>query len=171
MDQLLAGRVALKLQDDPDGLQRLARMCNTCAKPKLKGEDFLPRPFSKPGTCREERDVLFSKHFRTIEMENQCPLCRFISYALRSSCSHKLVNWNDLICTLCLVRFSSYFDHEESHESFRFLTVDGHVPGKKDPVCSADILPVGSNFFPHSFIGRTVDPEKISSAMIRRWIQ
>jgi hypothetical protein len=171
MDQLLAGRVALKLQDDPDGLQQLARMCYSCAKLKLKGEDFLPRPFSKPGTSREERDVLFSRNFRAIEMENQCPLCRFIGYALRASCPHAPVNWDDLNCTLYLARFSSYFDHEESHESFRFLTVEGHVPGKKDPVCSADMLPVESNFFPHSFIGRTVDPEKISPAMIRRWIQ
>jgi hypothetical protein len=171
MNQLLGGCVALKLQDDPDGLQQLARMCYSCAKLKLKGEDFLPRPFGKPGTSREERDVLFSKNFRAIEMESQCPLCRLIGYALRASCPYETVNWDDLNCTLYLVRFSSYFDHEEGHESFRFLTVEGHVPGKRDSVCSADMLPVESNFFQHSFIGRTVDPEKISPAMIQRWIQ
>jgi hypothetical protein len=170
MDQLLGGGIALKVQDDPDGLQQLARMCCTCAKLKLKGEDFLPRPFSKPGTSREERDVLFSKDFRAIEMENQCPLCRFINYALRPSCS-KPVNWYDLTCTLYLVRFSSYFDHEEGYESFRFLTVEGYVPGKKSPVCSADMLPVESELFPLAFIGRTVNPEKISPTMIRRWLQ
>jgi hypothetical protein len=169
MDQLLEGRFALELEDDPDGEQRLSRMCATCADLKLKGEDFLPRPFSKPGTSREERDVLFSRGFQAIEMESQCSLCKFIVYALRTSCPH-IVSWEDLNCTLYLARFSSYYDHEESHESFRFLTVEGHVPDQEDLVCSADMLPVKSDFFRHSFIGRTISP-KISPAMIRRWIQ
>src|ERR1700733_7074958 len=46
MDQLLEGRLALELEGDPDGEQQLSRMCATCADLKLKGEDFLPRPFS-----------------------------------------------------------------------------------------------------------------------------
>lgn len=51
--RLIDGRAALPLRDDPEGERQLASMCATCARLLLRGEDFLPRPFSRPGTTRE----------------------------------------------------------------------------------------------------------------------
>ena len=53
LDQLMDGRAALPLRDDPEGERQLAGICATCARLLLRDEDFLPRPFGRPDTTRE----------------------------------------------------------------------------------------------------------------------
>lgn len=131
MARLMGSNVTLPLHDDPEGERQLSAMCATCAKLLLRDEDFLPRPFTRPGTIREERDALWAdRAFVAIEAESACPLCRLIVYALRTS-NFRPVPWEQIRCTLYMNRFSSFWDHEEGRESFRFLTAQGCVQGRQ----------------------------------------
>jgi hypothetical protein len=170
MDRIMGNRAALPLRDDPEGERQLGSMCATCAPLSLKGESFLPRPFGQPGTTREEQDVLWAdRAFADIVAEQACPLCRLVAHALRASSINSL-SGEQMMCTLSMVRFSSYWDHEDSHESFRFLKVEGRVRQSQTPACSADMLPVGTDDLPDCFLGRRVEPQ-VSPALIRRWLQ
>jgi hypothetical protein len=118
--------------DDPLGAEQQRLLCRSCASLKLTAFKLLPRPLSRSDASREEYDELSTRSFTEFQREPICPLCRLIVHAIETSCDAKksTIVKELLMCTIFLVKFSCYWDHEKRFESFRFLSVKCSLPGQ-----------------------------------------
>jgi hypothetical protein len=146
-------------------------LCTECASLMLTPENFLPKGPYSDRIPREWREPLFDFAFTKLRDSETCPLCWLMRYALETACHADAIDSDRLHCTLFMTHFSAFWDNEMRYESFRFLTVVGKEPGSNCSEITVDLLPVETKQYPLTFIGRLVQPDKISPGLVRRWLQ
>jgi hypothetical protein len=147
-------------------------LCARCRDLGLTPERFIP-PSAPYGDNipREWREELIDFPFKALGGGGPCPLCKLMRIGLGTACSANGVDPASLRCTLFITHFSVYWDNVSRFESFRFLTVVGKGPGSSQSEVSVDLVPVETKQYPLGFIGRLVQPERISPDLIRRWLR
>jgi hypothetical protein len=151
-------------------------LCSECGSLDLTAEHFLPRGPHPNVIAREGYHKLRERPFADFQKEAGCPLCSLICHAVEQSCLKNSVKSSGLHCVISMVKFSCFWDNMKDCESFRYLAVEcgnSEVDDLKEfePLFTVDLIPVQSEQYPLAFIGRALDPVRISPELVRSWLR